>query len=155
MYFISYSSIAIWKGGGPIQNLIKNGFQNSPVCAIKMIEELDAGPIYSKINISLKGSLRQIFQRINSAINKLILEIVFKNLEPKEQKGDIYVFKRLSEEDNEVTSNLKLEEIYDKIRMLDHPSYPNAYIKLGNFKIELSNAKLKNSLLTVKGCIKK
>ena len=51
-----------------------------------MVEELDAGPIYSKINISLKGSLRQIFQRINSAINKLILEIVFKNLEPKEQK---------------------------------------------------------------------
>ena len=48
-----------------------------------MIEELDAGPIYSKINISLKGSLKQIFQRINEAINKLILEIVFKNLEPR------------------------------------------------------------------------
>merc|ERR1711991_645321 len=141
--------------GSPIQNLIINGFKNAPVCAIRMIEELDAGPIYSKIKISLKGSLRQIFQRINSAINKLILEIVFKNIEPKEQNGDPYVFKRLSEEDNEITSNLKLEEIYDKIRMLDHPSYPKAYIKLGNFKIELSNAKLKSSLLTVKCCIKK
>ena len=122
--------------------------------AIRMIEELDAGPIYSKINISLKGSLKQIFQRINEAINKLILEIVFKNLEPKEQKGDTYTFKRLSEKDNEITSNLKLEEIYDKIRMLDHPSYPKAYIRFGDLRIELSNAKLKRSLITVNCCIK-
>ena len=43
------------RGGSPIQNLIINGFKNAPVCAIRMIEELDAGPIYSKINISLKN----------------------------------------------------------------------------------------------------
>ena len=37
------------RGGSPIQNLILNGFKTTPVCAIKMIVELDAGPIYSMV----------------------------------------------------------------------------------------------------------
>ena len=45
------------RGGSPIQNLILNGFKKSPVCALKMTNELDAGPIYKKFEISLEGSV--------------------------------------------------------------------------------------------------
>ena len=36
------------RGGSPIQNLILENFSSSPVCALKMTSELDAGPIYAK-----------------------------------------------------------------------------------------------------------
>ena len=107
-----------------------------------MVKELDSGPIYTKMKISLEGSLGQILSRINSAINKLILKIINNNLIPKEQKGKVHVFKRLSLQDNQIQSKLTLEQIFDKIRMLDHSSYPDAYIKHGDLILNFSKAKL-------------
>ena len=104
-----------------------------------MIEELDAGPIYSKGEISLEGNLSKIFARLNEAINKLIKVIINKKLSPKTIWRS-WNFKRLSEKDNEVPSNIDIKKFYDYIRMLDHASYPNAYIKYGRFKIEFYNA---------------
>lgn len=143
------------RGGSPIQNLIINGFKNSPVCAIKMVKELDAGPIYTKMKISLEGSLSQILSRINSAINKLILKIINNNLIPKEQKGKVHIFKRLSLQDNQIQSKLTLEQIFDKIRMLDHSSYPDAYIKYGDLILNFSKAKFSKTKLSVMCTIKK
>ena len=137
------------RGGSPIQNLILRGFKSSPVCALKMIKELDSGPIYSKIEISLEGSLNEIFKRLNNVINDLIRKITTKNIIPTEQVGNEFLFKRLTEEDNEIPSNLNLEEIYDRIRMVDDDKYPNAYIKYGDNKIEFYGAKYKNNSLSV------
>ena len=138
------------RGGSPIQNLILKGFKSSPVCALKMTKELDSGPIYSKIEISLEGSLNTIFKRLNNAINDLIRKIITKKIIPTEQVGSAFLFKRLSEKDNEIPSNLNLEEIYDRIRMLDDDKYPNAYIKYGDKKIEFYDAKYKSNSLSVK-----
>ena len=128
------------RGGTPIQNLILKGHSSAPVCALKMIEELDAGPIYSKVEISLEGNLNKIFFRLNEAINKLIKNIINKEIKPKEQIGETLCFKRLDEKDNEIPPNINIKEFYDRIRMLDHESYPHAYIKYGKFKIEFYNA---------------
>ena len=137
------------RGGSPIQNLIMRGFKSSPVCALKMTKELDSGPIYSKIEISLEGSLNTIFKRLNNAINDLIRKIITKKIIPIEQVGSAFLFKRLTEKDNEIPCNLNLEEIYDRIRMLDDDKYPNAYIKYGDNKIEFYDAKYKNNSLSV------
>ena len=61
------------RGGSPIQNLIVNNYEASPVCALKIIEELDAGPIYSQIEVSLDGKIDEIFERIAGVIERLIL----------------------------------------------------------------------------------
>ena len=45
------------RGGSPIQNLIMRGFESTPVSAIQMSDELDAGPIYCQRTISLGGTL--------------------------------------------------------------------------------------------------
>ena len=84
-----------------------------------MVKDLDSGPIYTKMKISLEGSLEQILSRINSAINKLILKIINNKLIPKEQKGKVHVFKRLTQQIKKLNW-LTLEQIFDKIRMLDH-----------------------------------
>ena len=57
-------------------------FKNTPVCAIKMTNKIDAGPIYLK-NISLSGNLDEIFDRISLKIIEMIKIIINKNISPK------------------------------------------------------------------------
>lgn len=143
------------RGGSPIQNLILEGFEETPVCAIKMTEELDSGPIYASTNISLSGKLKEIFSRINDAVNHLIVEITNNNPSPSPQRGKPHIFKRLTIKENEIQTGLKLEEIYDRIRMVDHEDYPNAFIAYDNMKIEFSNAELVGDTIKVACVIKK
>ncbi len=143
------------RGGSPIQNLILNGYEYTPVCALKMTSELDAGPIYGEITISLDGNLKSIFSRINNAINILIIKIIKNQIIPIPQEGEPYIFKRLSEKNNEIPKELSLREIFDRVRMLDHEDYPNAYIIYGNNKLEFYSANLDNEYLELKCKIKK
>ena len=143
------------RGGSPIQNLILEGFDKAPVCAIKMTRELDSGPIYATSLISLAGTLKDIFSRINVAINELINEIIENNPAAVPQCGEPHVFKRLTTEDNKIPVGLELEEIYDRIRMVDHDEYPNAFITYDNIKIEFSGAKIVNETLEVVCVVKK
>lgn len=135
------------RGGSPIQNLILEGFDEAPVCAIKMTRKLDSGPIYAASNISLDGTLKEIFSRINVSVNNLILEITENNPSAVPQRGTPHIFKRLSIEDNKIPIGLELKEIYDRIRMVDHNDYPNAFITYENIKIEFSGAKIVNDRL--------
>ena len=48
-----------------------------------------------------------------------------------------------------------LEEIYNRIRMVDHDDYPNAHIIYGDMKIEFRNALLKGDSMELKCFIKK
>ena len=41
-----------------------------------------------------------------------------------------------------IPDNISLNDIFDRIRMLDDNSYPNAFINYGDFIIELHNARL-------------
>ena len=143
------------RGGSPIQNLILEGFKKTPVCAIKMTDKLDSGPIYSSSDVSLDGTLNSIFSRINNVINDLIIEIIEKNPIPITQSGKPHVFKRLTSVDNEIPTGLKLEEIYDRIRMVDHADYPSAFIVYGDVKIEFNNAHLVEDSKEVVCLIKK
>lgn len=143
------------RGGSPIQNLILEGFDKAPVCAIKMTRELDSGPIYASSYISLAGSLKDIFSRINVAANELINEILENNPSAVPQRGEPHFFKRLTIEDNKIPVGLELKEIYDRIRMVDHDEYPNAFITYDNIKIEFSGAKMVNENLEVVCVIKK
>jgi methionyl-tRNA formyltransferase len=87
----------------------------------------------------------------------MIKILVKKNIKPKKQKKSKIIFKRLSIKDNEINfSALKnIIDIYDKIRMVDAETYPRAYCDLGNFKLTLSNSKVKGSKLLASVVIQK
>ncbi len=144
------------RGGSPIQNLIINGFEKSPLCALRMTSEIDAGPIYMKREISLKGSLDEILNRLAFSCEKIIIEMSHAKPSPVVQKGKPFIFRRLQEKDNELDFNLTLKEIFDRIRMVDSSEYDKAFIKLGNYKIEFSKAKkYKDEILAEIKIIKK
>ena len=135
------------RGGSPIQNLILRGFLASPVCALKMTDTIDGGPIYLKRNVSLKGNLSEIFNRISNVINTMIKHLIKKKVIPKKQKGKIYYFERLNYKEGFLKQDLSLGKIYDKIRMLDSDQYPKAFIDLKNIKIELTNANFRKGII--------
>ena len=138
------------RGGSPIQNLILKGLKNSPVCALKMTDILDGGPIYDSFEVSLDGTISEIFSRIATCVEKLIVLICQNNPHPIEQNGEVVAFKRLSNSDNELLSNHSIKQLYDRIRMVDGLDYPRAFINYGNHKIEFSEACLDGNHLLAK-----
>ena len=138
------------RGGSPIQNLIIRGLKSSPVCALRMTDVLDGGPIYDSLSISLEGTIEDIFKRIAECVEHLIVSICERNPFAVEQSGDVVTFKRLTYADNELLSSYSINELYDRIRMLDGLDYPRAYMKFGEYKIELTNASLDGNELHAK-----
>jgi len=143
------------RGGSPLQNLIIHGHKNTKVSAIKCVKEIDAGPIYLKNKLSLSGNAEQIFNRLSKVIKKMIINIIDHRPKPKEQIGKIVNFKRRNPQDSDIGELDDLNLIYDYIRMLDAEGYPNAYIKLGNLKYELSSSKITSEGIVAKVIIKK
>jgi methionyl-tRNA formyltransferase len=128
------------RGGSPLQNLIIRKNKETLLTALKMVEELDAGPIYCKSPLSLTGRAEDIYTRANLICWEMIEHIIKYNPVPQEQTGAVVRFKRRIPEESELPKTGGLEEIYDFIRMLDAPSYPLAFINYGEFKIEMSHA---------------
>ena len=124
------------RGGSPIQNLIKQGYIRSPVCALAMADGIDNGPIYDQEEISLEGKLSEILKRLSNAVHILMLRLIKYQPDPIEQTGEVKIFKRLGLKDNKISFEANIEEFYNSIRMLDDPSYPNAYLNLKNVNIE-------------------
>jgi methionyl-tRNA formyltransferase len=138
------------RGGSPIQNLIIHGITTSPVCALRMTDVLDGGGIYNSLEVSLDGTVEEIFSRIADCVQKLILFICKNNPLPIEQTGKVVMFNRLSIADNELLGSYTINEIYDRVRMVDGLDYPRAYIHLGKHRLEFSEAKFYNNDLIMK-----
>jgi len=137
------------RGGSPLQNLIVRGFKETVISAIKCVKEIDAGPVYLKKPLSLEGNAEEIFISASKVIEDMIIEIINNNIKPKPQKGKITTFKRRKPEQGDWSKAKSLEEVYNYIRMLDAEGYPNAFVRVGDFKLEFSRASKKsdNSIL--------
>ena len=128
------------RGGSPLQNLIIRGHQETKLSAIKCVKQLDAGPIYLKETLGLQGSAKEIFML--ALIELMIVKILKERLEPIEQQGEVTVFHRRTPEQSDWSDADSLEEVYDRIRMLDAEGYPSAFVKIGSFKLEFNQASL-------------
>lgn len=129
------------RGGSPYQNLILRKQYTSVLSAFRMINEIDAGPIYLKKPIYLFGSAIEFFDRVSQTAIEMIQEIIEKGMSPIPQQGEVITFRRRTERDNQMNEDLKdLASIYDFIRMLDAPTYPSAYFDRGRFRFIFSRA---------------
>lgn len=138
------SDLPFGRGGSPLQNLIIRGINETKLSALQVTGSIDGGPVYLKENLNLYGTAEEIYLRASTLIfEKMIPQIIAENLQPKEQEGEVVYFKRRTPEQSELTGDMTLEQIYDHIRMLDGEGYPNAYITLGNYRLQLSRANLK------------
>ena len=133
------SDLPKFRGGSPIQNQIIRGIEKTKTTAFLMTDKLDAGQIMLKRNLSLKGSLDEIFERMIENDYLLIQKIIQGSYSLKSQKGKPTKFKRRTPKESELPHlNFSKKHLYDFIRMLSDP-YPNAFIKIDKRKIIFKN----------------
>lgn len=132
------------RGGSPIQNQILKGTVSTRVNLIEMKSEVDSGGIYTNKQITLQGSLRDIWFTIAGVASDLIIECVQKKLSPIPQSGNSNSYKRRKNNELIFEDSKDISYIYDQIRMLDAEDYPNPYIQIGRYVLEFSRAKIIN-----------
>jgi methionyl-tRNA formyltransferase len=135
-----------YRGGTPIQHQILNEEIKSAVTIFKMAKGIDNGDIYTRIQISLKGNIKDIFSRMvaagTKATKKFILDFEKDKLifTPQKELTKNPPWKRRKLEQSEVKlddlKNMTFLSLYNFVRALTEP-YPNAYILLKNKKIYL------------------
>ena len=143
------------KGGSPLQNLIVQGIEKTKISAVKVVEDMDSGPIYLKQNLALEGNAEEIFKRAAKIIfHDMIPYIMEHNPKPIPQKGSSVIFSRRKPEESNIAELSDLKTVYDYIRMLDAEGYPKAFIETDELLIEFLGAHFDKDLVTAKAKIK-
>jgi len=131
------------RGGSPLQNLIVTGLRETKLTALRMVEEMDAGPVYAKRPMSLEGRAEEIYLRAGELSWEMIRWMIETGPAPTQQMGEVTRFTRRKPEQSALPPEGSLECLYDHIRMLDAPTYPLAFIDHGDFRLEFSHADLR------------
>ncbi|HVV79537.1 MAG TPA: methionyl-tRNA formyltransferase [Pseudolabrys sp.] len=136
------SDVPYGRGGSPLQNLILGGHKSTMLSALRMVEEMDAGPVYIKKPLSLEGCAEEIFERAAELVFQIIREIIEREPVPESQVGHLVTFERRTPEQSSLPKTGDILALYDFVRMLDAPTYPRAFIEWGEFRLELDHAEL-------------
>ncbi|MGL4595657.1 MAG: hypothetical protein ACRC2T_03450 [Thermoguttaceae bacterium] len=131
------------RGGSPLQNLIARKIYETQITALQCVEKLDAGPIYMKRPLSLHGNAEEIYLRASDVIVEMILDMIATEPTPKQQEGEPVLFKRRTPEESNGEKMNNLTDLFNLIRMLDVDDYPKAFFDVGNFRLKMSRAALK------------
>ena len=129
------SDLPKFRGGSPIQNQIIRGIKKTKTTAILMNDKLDAGDILMKKDLSLEGTIDDIFTKMEKNDYEMIKKIISGKYKKQKQRGKPSFFKRRTPKQSELKNlNQSKEYLYNFIRMLGDP-YPNTYVKVGKRKI--------------------
>jgi methionyl-tRNA formyltransferase len=127
--------------------------KKTKISAFKISERLDSGPICLQDNISLRGNALDILRRMETKSIQMIKKIIKKkNLIFVKQKGKPSFFKRRKPSESKINLNKTrtINKLYDFLRMLDAPNYPNAFIKLNKFKFTFNDIKINKNKIDAK-----
>jgi methionyl-tRNA formyltransferase len=145
------SNLPKFRGGSPIQNQIIRGVKKTKTTAFLMTEHLDQGDILLQRNLSLEGTLNNIFSQMIKNDYEIIIKILQGKFKKRKQSGKATYFKRRKPEDSELENlNHSKKFIYDFIRMLSDP-YPNAFLKAGDKKMIFKAASFVENKLKIEG----
>jgi methionyl-tRNA formyltransferase len=145
------SNLPKFRGGSPLQNQIIRGVEKTKTTAFIMNEGLDEGEIILQKELSLKGSIDEIFKRMIINDYTMIKKIIEGKYKLKKQKGKPTKFKRRSEDQSELMNlDYSKKYLYNFIRMLDDP-YPNAFIRIGKRKIIFKSVEFNGNTLSFSG----
>lgn len=128
------------RGGSPLQNLIARGHTATVLSALRLVGELDAGPVYLKEPLSLAGTAEHVLIRATELASAMIGRIIRERPAPRPQEGEAVVFRRRKPADSRIGRFDSLDALYDHIRMLDGEGYPPAFLEHEGLRLELRRA---------------
>jgi methionyl-tRNA formyltransferase len=136
------ADVPFGRGGSPLQNLIIRGHHKTKLTALRMVKELDAGPVYFKEDLSLEGNAEEIYIRATYLSAQMIRRIIEERPQPMPQEEEPVIFKRRNPIESQIPQCASMQALHDFIRMLDAEDYPHAYLEHGGFRYEFRRAAL-------------
>lgn len=132
------------RGGSPLQHRILAGQSLGVLTSFRMTEAVDAGPVYVEQYVPLHGPAEAIYRRAMRAAAAQIGGMVEGRVDPPApQEGFPRSYSRLQPKDSELPDApgmLELEDVYDRVRMVDAEGYPPAYLDYGGFRFSFRRA---------------
>ncbi len=125
------SKLPLYRGAAPIERQIMDGVEDSAVCIIKVIKQLDAGSIiieepFKILPFETKEDVGKKIVKIGVPLLRKAIEIVsLDRCEGKEQEGVPTYAKKITKSDELITWSCSGLSIYNKIRALS--PVPGAY----------------------------
>ena len=143
------SLLPLWRGASPIQSAILNGDRQTGVSLIRMVNELDAGPIFlsHKTQIASHETAGILSQRLAKLSAKLIKkhldEILNKKISPTEQahKNAVYTPK-IKKTDAEIAWSISAVKLLRQIKAFN--PWPVSYSFLQGKYFRIWDAELNN-----------
>jgi methionyl-tRNA formyltransferase len=108
-----------WRGAAPIERAIMAGDAESGVCVIRLVEELDAGPIGALRNITLEGdrTAGDVYAEVARLAPEMIDEaLATESFSP--QEGEATYAEKIGPADRELDWARPAKELHDRIRAL-------------------------------------
>ena len=133
-----------WRGAAPIERALMAGDKETGVCTIKMIKELDAGPILAKESfiINLDETNSSLSQKLSIIGANQLLKVI-NNLEliseiPQESEGVTYAFK-IHKSETRINWNLPGKIVDRFIRGLSEK--PGAWSMMNGSRVKILKSK--------------
>jgi methionyl-tRNA formyltransferase len=101
------------RGGSPLQNLVLRGHEDTKLTALRMTGELDAGPVYAKLPLSLDGTAESILTRASELSFAMAAELVADEPTPVPQEGEVVAFERRTPSQSVLPGVTSLDEVQD------------------------------------------
>ena len=135
------------KGGTPIQNMIRLGYDTTVVCMFHMEKGFDDGEILCSREVSLDGTLAEIVNKISKDIEDMINgyenNCIVSYSSSTYYGGVPLKFQRIM--DNHLMEVDTTEKIYDEIRMRDEVGHPKTFLWHGKHRIDFSDARMEGN----------
>ena len=127
------------RGSSPVQHMILRGHEDTVLTAHRMVEELDAGPIYRQERVSLLGTGDEIYRRLARTMTAMIRELAVALPVPVPQRGPVEAFPRRTPAQSIIPPCLSLDRVFDVIRMLDVEGYPHACLEAQGYRLTFTH----------------
>jgi methionyl-tRNA formyltransferase len=108
-----------WRGAAPIERAIMAGDEESGVSVIRLVEELDAGPIGAQRDLEIGGDTTagDVYDKVGRLAPELIREALANDsFEP--QQGETTYADKIAAADRELDWSRPAKELHDRIRAL-------------------------------------
>lgn len=149
-----------WRGAAPLQRTLLAGDEKTGVCIMRLVSELDAGPIYAKEEYSLnnKVSLPELHDDLSRKGATLLLEtikkIAYDQITPTAQpeEGVTYA-EKWTREDSSITWSDHAQKIANRIRACTPRPGAKTLLQGKDFKILSASAMQNNEISTNLGVV--
>ena len=113
------SRLPRWRGAAPIERAIMAGDDESAVCVIRLVEELDAGPVGASHHLSIGGDTTagDVYTEVGRLSPQLIDEALA-NDSFSPQVGEPTYAEKIGPADRDLDWSRPAKELHDRIRAL-------------------------------------